>query len=161
MKTLLVLVFCAAITLNAEPTEQPRPLGSWTETPAKDETFVALMTQAIQIEKEAKAWNDYCLDPDTKGCVEFRDLIATHLTAFIEEALAYNTPGTDCRANLRRRVIAFETKLFKFDLAYGGRVPTTDKDKQDKTKAEAELAAEKAPLEKDLDDCMTSDDQKL
>jgi hypothetical protein len=162
MKTILTLLFCFALTLSAELKGEPLvPLQPWNTSEARDDAFVALMNQAIQIEKEAKAWNDYCQNAEGQGCADFRDLISEHLARFITEATVYKTEGSDCRANLRKRTIAFEMHLFQYDLTYGGRTVTSEKDIAERTKANTDLEAEKGPLEKDMDACLNEQKPKL
>lgn len=103
-----------------EPTVIPDNLGQHV-----DEKFIGLLSWSKTLNTQAQSWNEICAEnPDSEGCQLIRTRLEEGFRAFIQAAAGYTTPGTDCRADLRRRIVAFQTRLLQWNLDYAGKPAT-------------------------------------
>jgi hypothetical protein len=120
---------------------------------ALDAKFAGLLMWASNLNHYANVWNEQCHENfETEECQQTRLILFAQFTYFIECANRYEVTGSDCRTDIRSRIIKHYIREFQYNLDYAGQMLEGKKESNRDAERKA-IRVEEDQLKKDADKC--------
>ena len=120
-----------------------------------DTEYLELVQQAADISESAGKWNDKCGDtPFSKDCAADQKMLSELWSRYIVRAAKFKTEGSDCRAEMRVKIINFNLQIALFNVGCAG-TKHTDTQEEQCVSESAFIEQNRVQLHGEMKDCET------